>query len=277
MVRIVTESTADIPTEMAAQLDIAVVPSYVVFGTESYRDGIELTKQQFYEKLSATREIPKTAAPPPAVYEAVYRRLAQEDDEIVSIHLAANLSGLYNAAAVAAAAVSEARVAVVDSGQVSMGYGWMAIAAAEAAQRGESLEEIVALVEGMKDRSHLLAMLDTLEFVYRGGRVGWVEAMVGTLMRIKPIVEVRWSEVNLIERARTWTRSLKRLTDLIQDLGPLERAIVLHAGARDSAEHLADQVETIVPDWKRLIGQAGVTVASHAGPGAVGIACVTAE
>jgi len=277
MVRIVTESTADIPTELAVELDIAVVPSYVVFGSESYRDGIELTKQQFYEKLSATREIPKTAAPPPAVYEAVYRRLAQEDDEIVSIHLAANLSGLYNAAAVAAAAVSEARVAVVDSGQVSMGYGWMAIAAAEAAQRGESLEEIVALVEGMKDRSHLLAILDTLEFVYRGGRVGWVAAMVGTLMRIKPIVEVRWSEVNLIERARTWTRSLKRLTDLIQGLGPLERAIVLHAGARDSAEHLADQVETIVPDWKRLIGQAGVTVASHAGPGAVGIACVTAE
>lgn len=276
MIKVVTESTADIPAKLAAELDITTVPSYVVFGAESYRNDLELTKEQFYEKLSTTNEIPTTATPPPAVYEEAYRRLAEETDEIVSIHLAANLSGLYNAAALAAKNVSELRIAVVDSQQISMGYGWMAVAAAQAARQGDTLEQIVSLVEGIKKRSYLFAVLDTLDFVYRGGRVGWVETMIGTLMRIKPIVRVYQGQVELLERARTRTRSLGRLMDLIQTLGPLERAIVLHANAPRRAEHLADQLQRLAPDWERLVDQAGVTVASHTGPGAVGIACVTA-
>jgi DegV family protein with EDD domain len=275
VVKIVTESTADIPAEMAAKLDITIVPSYVIFGMESYGNGVELTKGQFYKRLATTHEIPKTATPPPAIYEQAYRRLAQETDEIVSIHLAANLSGLYNTAMLAAERVSEIQIAIIDSQQVSMGYGWMVIAAAQAAQQGEPLEKIVSLVERMKNRSYLLAVLDTLEFVYRGGRVSWVEAMVGTLMQIKPIVQVYQGQVELLERARTRTRSLNRLMDLIQSLGPLERAIVLHANAAHYAEQLATRLQILIPDWERLVDQAGVTVASHTGPGAVGIACVT--
>lgn len=277
MVRVVTESTSDIPAALAAELGITVVPSYVVFGSETYRDGVELTKEQFYEKLTATRTIPTTATPPPAIYEDAYRQLARETDEIISIHLAANLSGLHNVASVAATNVPEARIAIVDSEQVTMGYGWLAVAAAETAQRGDSLEQIVALVEEMKERTRLLAVLDTLDYVYRGGRVGWVEAMVGTLMRIKPIIEVRKGQVNLLERARTRSRSLARLMERVQALGPLERAIVLHANAPRRAKKLADQLQEIDPKWEQLIGQAGVTIASHTGPGAVGIACVTAE
>ncbi|MGD2207235.1 MAG: DegV family protein [Anaerolineae bacterium] len=277
MVRVVTESTADIPLEIAAELGITIVPSYVIFGSETYRDQVELTKAQFYEKLETSTFIPTTATPPPAVYEETYRRLSRETDEIVSIHLAANLSGLHSAAAVAAKNVTEARIAVIDSEQVTMGYGWMAIAAAEAARRGETLEQIVSLVEDTRDRSRLLAVLDTLEFVYRGGRVGWVQAMLGTFLRIKPLVEVRRGEVTLVERARTRARSMDRLFALIQSLGPLERAIVLHTNAPDRAERLATRLQAIMPDWKPLIGQAGVTIASHAGPGAVGVACVTAK
>ncbi|MFC2036805.1 DegV family protein [Chloroflexota bacterium] len=277
MVRVVTESTADIPRDMVARLGIAVVPSYVVFGKESYRDGVELDKGQFYEKLASTRAIPTTAAPPPGVYEKVYRQLAEETDEIISIHLAAGLSALYSSAALAASSVSEAKIVVIDSEQVSMGYGWMAVAAAEAAQQGESLDQIVALVKGMKRRSWILAVLDTLEFVHRGGRVGWVQAMVGTLLQIKPIIQVRMSEVKLLERNRTLKRSLGQLMNLIQAMGPLERAIVLHADAPDLAEQMADLLQTWAPGWERLVGQAGVTVASHAGPGAIGVACVTSN
>jgi DegV family protein with EDD domain len=276
MVRIVTDSTADIPDNMASELGITVVPSYVVFGSETYRDGIELTKQEFYEKLSTARLLPKTATPPPAAYEEAYRQLSGLTKEIVSIHLAANLSGLYNAAAVAARNVPEARIVVIDSEQVTMGYGWMAVAAAEAAQQGESLEQIVALVEGMKGRAHVLAVLDTLDFVYRGGRVGWVAALIGALMRIKPIVEVRQGEVRLLERARTQGRALSQLLDLVQVLAPLERAMVLHANAPDLADRMADRLENLFPDWSRSIAQAGVTIASHTGPGAVGIACIAA-
>lgn len=276
MVRIVTESTADIPPEMAEALGIAVVPSYVVFGTDTYRDGVELSKEQFYVKLAETRQIPTTATPPPITYEELYHRLARETGEIVSIHLAARLSALHNVAQVAAASVPEARIAIVDSEQVTMGYGWLAVAAAEAARRGDSLEQIVALVEGMKARSLVLAVLDTLEFLYRGGRVSWVAAMVGTLLRVKPLLEVRRSQVNLLERVRTRSRAMDRLVERVQALGPLERAIVLHADALEEAERLADRLQNFMPDWPRTIGQAGVTIASHAGPGAVGVACVTA-
>jgi DegV family protein with EDD domain len=277
MIKIVTESTADIPAALAAELDITIVPSYVVFGVETYRDGIELTKEQFYEKLVTARELPKTAAPPPAVYEEVYRQLSRQGDGIVSIHAAANLSSLYSVASVAAKSVSGIPIAVIDSEQITMGYGWMAVAAAEAARRGETLERIAALVEGMKERAQVLAVLDTLDFVHRGGRVSWAQAMIGTLMRIKPIIGVWRGKVKLVERARTQVRSFIRLIELVQALGPLERAIVLHANAPGEAEHLADRLQAIAPHWKRLIGQAGITIASHTGPGAVGIACITAE
>jgi DegV family protein with EDD domain len=262
---------------MADALGISVVPCYVVFGPKSYRDGVELTKEQFYEKLASSREIPSTATAPPAHYEAVYRRLAQETETIVSIHLAANLSGLYSAASVAAQNVREARIVVLDSAQVTMGYGWMVVAAAEAARSGATPEQIVALVEGMIPRSRVLAALGTLEFLHRGGRVDWVRAALGTLLRIKPIIEIHMGQVQLIERSRTMERAVQRLLERIQSLGALERAIVLHSNAPDLAERVADRLQSLVPTWNRLSTQAGVTIASHAGPGAVGIACVMAE
>lgn len=277
MVKVITDSTSDVPAELVAKLGITVVPSYVMFGTESYRDGVELSREQFYEKLASTKVIPSTAAPPPAVYQQVYSQLAEETDEMVSIHLASRYSAIYNSAAIAAREVPGARIAVIDSEQITMGYGWLVIAAAEAAQRGASYDEIVALVEAMKPRTRVLAALGTLEYLHRGGRVDWIRAMVGTLLRIKPIVEVRLSGINLVERARTLERSLERLLVLVQELGPLERAIVLHTAAPDLASSFADRLQQISPDWKRSIEQAGVTIASHAGPGAVGVACVTAN
>jgi DegV family protein with EDD domain len=275
-VKIVTDSTADIPAEMAERLEITIVPAYVIFGTESYRDGVELTKEQFYEKLALTGQIPSTAAPSPAAYERAYRELARETDEIVSIHLASRLSALYGVAWLAAQNM-QVRVAVIDSEQVTMGCGWVAVAAAEAALRGASMEQIVHLVERIKERSWVLAALDTLDFLYRNGRVSWVKAMFGTLLRIKPIIEVRRGQVNLIERVRTQVRSTERLIDLVRNLGTLERAIVLHTNAPAAASRLADRLQALMPHGERLIAQAGVTVASHAGPGAIGIACVTAE
>jgi len=279
MVRIVTDSTADIPPEMVEELGITVVPAYVVFGSETYQDGVDLTKQQFYDKLITSRVIPTTAAPPIGAYEEVYGRLAKETDEIVSLQLVGRLSALYSLAVVAARNVSRAvgaRIEVVDTGQVTMGYGWMAVAAAEAAKRGETLAQIVARVEEMKPRARVLAILDTLEFVHRGGRTNWATALLGTLLRVKPIVEVRLGKVELVERTRTFERSFERLIERIQTLGQPERAIVLHTNAPALAERLSRRLQAVYPEWEPLIGQAGVTVASHAGPGAVGVACVAA-
>jgi fatty acid kinase fatty acid binding subunit len=280
MIRVVTDSTADIPAEMAEKLGITVVPAYVVFGSETYQDGVDLTKQQFYARLSASRVIPTTAAPPIGTYEEAFGRLAKETDEIVSLQLVGRLSALYGVALIAAQNVSQVtgiRIEVVDTGQVTMGYGWMAIAAAEAARRGEKLEEIVRLVEGMRPRARVLAMLDTLEYVHRGGRVNWATAMIGTLLRVKPIIEVKLGQVDLVERTRTTERSLERLLERIEALGGLERAIVLHANAPSLAERLAERLKAIYPEWEMLIAPAGVTIATHAGPGAVGVALITAE
>jgi len=264
---------------MAEKLGITVVPSYIAFGSETYQDGVDLTKQQFYDRLNASRVIPTTAAPPIGAYEEVFHRLAKETDEIVSLQVVGRLSALYSVALLAAQNVSQAtgiRIEVVDTGQATMGYGWMAVAAAEAAGRGETLDQIVALVEGMKPRARVLAILDTLEYVHRGGRVNWAAAMIGTLLRVKPIIEIRLGQVELLERTRTTERSLERLIELIQALGRLERAIVLHTNAPSLAERLAERLQAIHPEWEPLIGQAGVTIASHAGPGAVGVACVSA-
>jgi DegV family protein with EDD domain len=276
MVRIVTESTADIPAELVRQLDITVVPSYVVFGTQSYRDGVELTSSQFYEKLAASPTIPTTATPPPEVYEQAYHELGETTNQIVSIHLASRLSGLCQVAAVAAERLPELQIAVIDSEQVTMGYGWMAVAAAEAAQNGSSWEKTIALVESMKDRSHVLAALDTLEYLHRGGRVSWARAALGTLLRIKPLIAVRRGEVRLVERVRTWRRAEGRLLRHVEMIGKLERAVVLHANAPERAKLIAQGLRTMLPDWEPLTCPAGVTIASHAGPGAVGIACVAA-
>jgi DegV family protein with EDD domain len=276
MIRIVTDSTADIPDAIAAELGISVVPSYVIFGDQTYRDGVELTKEQFYRLLSSSDLLPTTAAPPPATYEQVYRELAREASDILSIHLAARLSALASSATLGARDVPEARITIVDSGQVTMGYGWLAIAAAEAAHRGDSLEAIVAAVEQMKARTRVVAVLDTLEFLKRGGRVGWARALLGTLLRIKPIIEIYDSQVSLLARIRTQGRALDYLMDYVESLGPLERAIVLHTGALPLAEEIAGRLQALHPAWPRLIGEAGVTIASHAGPGAVGLALVTA-
>jgi DegV family protein with EDD domain len=276
MVKIVTESTADLPSALADELGICVVPTLVIFGTDTYRDGIDMTRQQFYDRLEQGKTNPTTAAPSPAAYEEVYRQLARGTHEVVSIQTASKLSALYGTACLAASSVTGARIAVVDSEQVTMGCGWLAVEAAEAARRGEGLEQIVELVENAKRRTWVFAALASLEFLHRGGRIGRMPALIGTLLNIKPMVQVRMGEVQVLERARSWRRALDRLVELVDGLGAFERAIVLEANAPAAAQEVADRLQALQPAWKRLIGQAGATIASHAGPGAVGVAVVTA-
>jgi DegV family protein with EDD domain len=276
MVRVVTDSTADIPAALAEELGITMIPALVTFGRETFRDGVDLSREDFYARLASSRELPSTAAPSIAVYEEVYERLAGETDEIFSIHLAANLSALHNVARLAAEVVTQrrpqVRITVMDSQQVSMGYGWLAIAAAEAAQQGDDLDSILAQIEVLRPQSRVLAALDTLDYVHRGGRVGWVQAFVGSLLRIKPVVEVYDGEVLLLERIRSRQRSLHRLLDLVVERGPVARAVVLHANAPDLAEQFADRLQQAFPTWTRQVSEAGVTISTHAGPGAIGVA-----
>jgi DegV family protein with EDD domain len=277
LVKIVTDSTADIPEELAAELEITIVPCNVHFGLETYRDGLELSKEEFYSKLKTSSTLPTTSAPAVGLFEATYENLASETDQILSIHVASTLSAIYNSAHLGAEAVSGVEITLIDSGQVSMGLGWLVIAAARAAQEGQPLAQIGALVEDMRPRVRVFAALDTLEYLRKGGRVGKTVAALGTLLNIKPLVEVRDSAVLPLERVRTRRKSIQRLIELVAELGPLEELAVLHTNAPQEAQRLAEEISFLHPLERILIAEAGVIIGTHAGPNGLGVACMVAR
>jgi DegV family protein with EDD domain len=276
-VKVVADSTADIPEELAAELEITIVPCNVHFGLETYRDGLELSKEEFYAKLKTSSTLPTTSAPAVGLFEATYKELASETDQILSIHVASALSAIYNSAHLGAEAVSGVEITLIDSGQVSMGLGWLVIAAARAAQEGQPLAQIGALVEDMRPRVRVFAALDTLEYLQKGGRVGKTVAALGTLLNIKPLVEVRDSAVLPLERVRTRRRSIQRLIELVTELGPLEELAVLHTNAPQEAQRLAAEISFLHPLERILIVEAGVIIGTHAGPNGLGVACIAAH
>ncbi|MDH4137726.1 MAG: DegV family protein, partial [Anaerolineae bacterium] len=265
MVKIVTDSTADIPEKLAAELGITIVPCNVHFGLETYRDGLDLSKEEFYARLQTSPTLPTTSAPAAGLFEATYRELISETDQILSIHLASALSAIYNSAYLGTKAISDVEITLIDSGQASMGLGWLVIAVARAAQEGQSLAQIVALVEDMMPRVRLFAALDTLEYLRKGGRLGKTVAVLGTLLNIKPLLEVRDSAVLPLERVRTRRRSIQRLIELVAALGPLEELAVLHSNAPQKARWLAEEISFLHPLERILIAEVGVIIGTHVG------------
>jgi DegV family protein with EDD domain len=281
-VRIVTDSTADIPPEIARELDITVVPANVQFGSESFRDGVDLSRDAFYQRLVTDPVLPTTSAPAVGVFAEAYRQVAararaagQPFSGIVAVHLAARLSALYNSARLGAEDVPDVPVRLVDSQQVSIGTGLLAIVAARAAKRGMGLDEVAALVEQRVPHVRLLAMLDTLEYIRRSGRLGKAKWLLGTLLHIKPIIEVRQAEVlPPVELPRTRSQALDRLAEMAAELAPFEELAVMHARAPDLAESLQHRLGRLHPPECIILGEVGVTIGTYAGPGAVGFICV---
>ena len=274
-VRVITDSTSDVPPKVADRLHVTVVPAYVQIGNRSYRDdGTRLNREEFYAQLPTMPVVPTTAVPPAHEFATAYRSLVGEADEAIVIVVATSLSGMYNVARLGAREVPELRVHVVDSGQVTMGLGWMVIAAAEAAAAGQSAGEILALLEDLRPRVRVYAMLDTLEYLRRSGRVTWARAKVAHILRIKPIVEVLLGKVRDAGRARTRRRAIERLVELARAEGPLERLAILHTYApevNDLRRRLADLCSP-----RQLLTVAVTTIiGAHVGPRGLGVAAVT--
>jgi DegV family protein with EDD domain len=275
-IRIVTDSTCDIPSAVAAELGITIVPAYINVGDQSYLDGVDLTRQQFYTELPNYPAPPTTAAPSSGAFTEAYERLAQEGaSQVISIHIASTLSAILNAARLDADATDAVPVTLVDSRQLSLGLGLLVLTAAEAAREGRSLTEIQALVESSLRRTHVFALLDTLEFLRRSGRVSWTQFGLGTLLKIKPILHVHDGEVTIVEKVRTGSRARERMVELVARLGPLQRLALLHTNAPEAAAELRQLSSHLTP--------AGATpqafevtpaVGAHIGPGAVGFACI---
>ena len=270
-IRVVTDSAADVPSELAQRLDITVLPCYVIFGSEVYRDGVDLTPREFYHKLATSRILPTTSQPPLGLFVETYQNLLRESEGIVSIHVASTLSGVFNAARVAADTLSAAPIVVIDSQQLSMGAGWQVIMAAQAAQEGHTLAEVVSLVQAIQPRARAAAMLDSLEHIRRSGRISRVTDLMGTALRVKPLLQIATGEVTAIATVRTRGKALRRLAELMAAQGAFKELCVAHADAADAAQEVVERLSTAHPRERLLICQTGAAVTTHLGLGAVGV------
>jgi len=270
-IRVVTDSSCDLPPALVEALRIEIVPLTIRFGSDEFVDREELTTDDFWHRLEHTKLLPETAAPSAGAFEAKFRELhARGATGIVCINLSSHLSATMQAAQVAAAAVSgDIPVQVIDSQTASMGLGNLCLTAARRAADGDSLESIVAEVVDRRDRTKLYATLDTLEFLKRGGRVGNARALFGTVLSIKPVVEIRDGIVEEAGKVRTRSKALKLLAAKAAD-GKIEHLSVLHGYAPDVDELLA-MLEPVFPLDDIITGIVGPVIGTHAGPRVIGV------
>lgn len=277
-VKVVVDSTADIPADRVRELDITVVPLLVLFGDESYRDGVDLDTDTFYAKLTSSKVTPTTSAPSPGAFEETYRTLIREGATgILQLCLSGDLSATYNTAVTVAGQVSGETgvpIEVVDSRSVSAGFGLPAQMVAREAREGLSLAELKARAENICGRVHVFAVLDTLEYLQRGGRIGSAKALAGTLLAVKPILEVRDGKVVPLEQVRTRSKAQERVGELAARFMPLE-AIAVIGSDEQTRQQLADIAKRFWSGELNL-GALGPVVGTHAGP-AGGIVTISRE
>jgi len=269
---IVTDSTADLPPGLAEELGVRVVPLYVRFGEEVFSDGVDIGPDEFYRRLVTSPDLPKTAAPSPEDFARVYRELAGE--AVVSIHISGKLSATCDSARRALDLVPGAAVDIIDSLSCSMGTGLLVILAALWAREGRGAAEISSrLRELIPGKVHLFGLVDNLEYLHKGGRLGKAQVFLGSLLRIKPILEVRDGEAHPLERVRTRARAIERMLELAAAFPSIQALAVLHSTTPDDARELARRLKDIFPG-EIYLSQFGPVLGTYVGPGTLGIALV---
>jgi DegV family protein with EDD domain len=274
-IAIVTDSTADIPDSLIAQFDLHVVPNLMIIDGQSLEDGNGISRKEFYTRLPWMKSIPTTSTASSGAYEQLYEHLLSHGaNQIVSIHAASALSGIYNAACLAASHFKN-RIHVIDSEQVTMGLGFQVLAAAEAAAKNASLEIILEVIQHVRPRARVVAMLDTLEYVRRSGRVSWARARLGNLLSIKSFVELRSGQVLSIGEARTRHKGIERLKELLIRQGPLERLAILHTNAEVDARQFIEDLKQhySIPDQPPIVNVTTI-IGAHVGPNGLGFASI---
>lgn len=271
---IVTDSTADIPPELAQERGIHIVPAILIIDSQSIKDGEGISRHEFYERLPAMRSLPTTASPSTGSFQQFYDALIRQGfSHIISIHASSRLSGIFNAARVAAQSFGD-RVRVVDSEYVTLGMGFQVLAAAEAVMRGLSLEAILARIEDVRKRVRVIAMLDTLDYIRRSGRVSWARASLGSLLSIKPFVELKEGVVLRMGEVRTRRKGIEHLIELMNKLGPLECLAVLHTNAETEARLMLERLTAKLETTPLLVNVTTI-IGTHVGPNGLGFVAVT--
>ncbi len=269
---VVTDSTADLPTEWRDRYEIEVVPLKVLFGNETFRDGVDITNEEFFRKLAVATKLPTTSAPSPGEFAELYARLAKDYEACISIHIGAQLSATAEAARVGAQSVEGFTVKVIDSETVTMPMAFLCRTAALC----DSLDEATAAVEERVPRCRVLALLDTLKFLEMGGRMSRAAAVVGTMLNVKPLLLVADRQIKPVERVRTRSRAIPRMVEFFRTDLPVEHVAVVHAQAADEAEEIAAGLRKELPDFDIPVGQIGSVLGTHTGPKALGLVYVKA-
>ncbi len=277
-VRIVTDSTADLPEQVIDDLRITVVPLHIYFGDEAFLDGVSISKDVFYQRLAQPNAVlPRTAAPSAGEFADVYRGVTDDADGIVSIHLSPKLSATHSAARVAAEALAPTqRIAVVDSTTVSLALGLLVKHAATMAEEGATADEIVRTIESLAPSSRFFGVLGTLEYLHKGGRIGTATAFLGSMLHVKPIVGLRDGAAYPIERVRGRHQALERVIQRVASHGELLHLAVGHTTDEQGMQVLANRLCRSVPLERIVRARCGATLGTYLGPGAFGVALVEA-
>jgi len=274
MVKIITDTTSGLPAEIARRYNIPVIPQVIIFGAESYLEGVEMDNATFMIRLTTSRELPKTAAPPTELFAEEFRRLVPTGEPILCIHPSADVSGTVRSAMVAAADFPGADIRIVDTRLVASPVATMVQLAAEWAEAGADADTIVARLQSMIPRCHIYFLVATLEYLAKGGRIGGAAALLGGVLQIKPILTLRDGKVDQFDRERTHRRALARMKGLVLDQIPRDGSgylSVMHGGVPDQAQALADELGAELGLARVPILDVPPAIVTHGGPGILGV------
>ena len=276
-IAIVTDSTCDLPNPIVEKHGITVIPLHINQGENTYLDGVNLTREEFYAKLPGFRPSPKTAAPSPEIFKQAWDKLANAGAQaILSIHISETLSATINSARIAAEQFARIPVTVLDSSQLSLGTGFLVEKAAQMAQTDRKMEEIISTLQGVMKRTYVFASLKTLEYLRRSGRMNFAIAKFGEILQLKPLLHMNMGKATA-HRTRTQKRATERLLAWLAEYAPYEKLAVLHAGVQEEAEALYEQVRSFFPEDAVSIVQITPVLGAHLGVGALGFACISKE
>ena len=268
MVKIVTDSVSDLPDWIVEDLDITVIPIILRFGSEEFRDNVDLTLDQFYEKLKDSPDFPETSVPPPTVFSDAYDRLAEDTDEILCVMLTSRLSGTFNVAAQARKMMKrDCRVEVIDTTLATMAEGFVVMKAAEAAKAGASLDETLEVARKNIPRSEIFCTFDTLEYLKRGGRIGAAQALMGSILKINPLIALKDGVVSAAGRTRSRSKAVQKLYDFVAGYRNIEELAVENTVCPEEADELVDRLSDLYPRERIYQSKMTPVIGAHTGPG----------
>lgn len=273
-IAIVTDSTAYLPAELADKYDIHIIPASVIFGDQAFRDRVDLTPKEFYQMLRVAEALPTTTQPSAGDFLELYTALSREAEAIVSVHISSELSGTIDSALAAKKELPNLPIYVIDSRFTSMGLGLITLAAARAVAEGKGLPDVVRAVEDLIPKMNVFFVVDTLEYLQKGGRIGGAAALVGSVLRIRPILHISDGRIDVLGKVRTKSKAVRRMLEIMEERvgGNPVHAAVIHADTPDEVEGLREVVASHFDCVELYTVELSPAIGTHVGPGTVGLA-----